>query len=522
MGTVPCSEALSPVADPFLECCGLERLVLAVVDELTPSRACRLFVSFREILNRCKAELQTGPDEVPDDAEMRAAIESCVARDWLERDRIGVALTKHGARALGLESQKQTPAPDSSEWDEDDPPIADCVDPKELERPARTILRILVGTQNAQTYRFDPRVHAGGAVFDDVVRTWSRHLGVPPELVDPAVGLLLLNGLATLTPVVGFTLLSASRDNSAAHWTTDPTAYTQDNPTVLKSVILQFVSGCEADIRTRAARILSPRARALALDMIDRGTRPTQGASLIEIEEFVLRLFPRSMEGFLEGGGVFVVEQNDGSRSLHGSTCPRRLERTVRELVGTDREHEVFKYFGMRPLADTGAFSDALLGLLEDGVIRVTDFGRVRPRKLDRWCGPVFRLACSTPTDSEEPAKSKRRGNQGRTSKRASQLNAEARKDLLMAFLHERGGWDGTLKQLRKALDRAKNLNLSESTLSRYLKGSRHKRPGNPHRAARSSGRRTNESEAVTYGEPASMPDVGAFTMPDDPEDAFD
>ncbi len=97
-----------------------------------------------------------------------------------------------------------------------------------------------------------------------------------------------------------------------------------------------------------------------------------------------------------------------------------------------------------------------------------------------------------------------------------SQLKRDAREDVVFAFLSDHGCWEGTLAQLRDEIMKKKGLEISISTLSRYLKGSKYQRPGNPPRAAKVPGKPGREFEAVSFDPPASMPDTDAHTMPDD------
>ncbi len=95
-------------------------------------------------------------------------------------------------------------------------------------------------------------------------------------------------------------------------------------------------------------------------------------------------------------------------------------------------------------------------------------------------------------------------------------LKAEAKRDFVLRFLDKPGVWGGTLKDLSAMLMKEKKLKVSASTLSRYLKGSRHDRTGKPHRAAKGNGQR----EAVTEDQgPADLHDYEAWTMPDDPNE---
>jgi len=94
-------------------------------------------------------------------------------------------------------------------------------------------------------------------------------------------------------------------------------------------------------------------------------------------------------------------------------------------------------------------------------------------------------------------------------------INKAARRDLVLNFIRDRGGWDGTLAELREALFRERRLKVSESTLSRYLTGTRYQTRGNPHHAARAPGRQSNETEPVAAGEADDLSHLEAYTMPD-------
>lgn len=98
-----------------------------------------------------------------------------------------------------------------------------------------------------------------------------------------------------------------------------------------------------------------------------------------------------------------------------------------------------------------------------------------------------------------------------------SKLKRDVKMEILKQFLEECRGWDGTLKELKVALLKKTNLKLSVSTLSRYLKGTKYKRKGNPHRSSKALGNSSIEREAVANNKGAAeRSNFEAWTMPKD------
>lgn len=102
-----------------------------------------------------------------------------------------------------------------------------------------------------------------------------------------------------------------------------------------------------------------------------------------------------------------------------------------------------------------------------------------------------------------------------------NRLKADAKRDVVLQWLNDRGRFDGSYQQMSEALKKERNLEVSASTLSRYLKGTKyHRMHGNPSQAARKHGKVGEEREAVSReGDPADLSDTDAWTMPDDPAD---
>lgn len=109
-------------------------------------------------------------------------------------------------------------------------------------------------------------------------------------------------------------------------------------------------------------------------------------------------------------------------------------------------------------------------------------------------------------------------GKSGRSHKRDSgnRLKRDAKRELVLSFLRDRGESDGTLAELCEELKKKRGLKVSTSTMCRYLKGTDYERRGNPHRAARAPGKRSYETEAVAAGGADDLSDIDAYTMPDD------
>jgi len=112
-------------------------------------------------------------------------------------------------------------------------------------------------------------------------------------------------------------------------------------------------------------------------------------------------------------------------------------------------------------------------------------------------------------TDPAEGRQQKRRPHAG------GRLKSAAAKELVLDYVNNLR-WNGTLQELKEALQRDTNLLLSRSTLSRYLKGLP-RFIGEPHRAARRS---RNEKGRDGETEAADMSGIDAYTMPDDSDDA--
>ncbi|MEX2216179.1 MAG: hypothetical protein WD768_18860 [Phycisphaeraceae bacterium] len=100
-----------------------------------------------------------------------------------------------------------------------------------------------------------------------------------------------------------------------------------------------------------------------------------------------------------------------------------------------------------------------------------------------------------------------------------SRLKADAQRDLVIGWLQSRGGFDGTYEEMSKALEKDTGLKRSATSLHRDLKGTKYQlRRGNPHQAAKRAGKVGREREAVADSGTADMPEVDAWTMPDDEE----
>ena len=98
-----------------------------------------------------------------------------------------------------------------------------------------------------------------------------------------------------------------------------------------------------------------------------------------------------------------------------------------------------------------------------------------------------------------------------------NRLKRDAKRDLVMQFLRDKGGWDGTLEDMEEALKKEKGLTVSPSTLSRYLKGTKYQRRGRPHRSSKIPGKRSAEREAVADGQgPDALSTNDTWTMPED------
>ena len=106
----------------------------------------------------------------------------------------------------------------------------------------------------------------------------------------------------------------------------------------------------------------------------------------------------------------------------------------------------------------------------------------------------------------------------GRNRSSGAQLTMQAKRELVLSFLDDHVCWDGTLAELQDGLKKKKGLEISRSTLWRYLKGSKYQRLGHPPRVAKIPGKPGCESEAVSFDPPADMPDVDAWTMPEEDE----
>jgi hypothetical protein len=70
MGHATHPDSQTPIDDPYVECVGIDRLVLEAVNGLTDAPACRRFVSPRDITDRCNDELQGGWQGVPEPREL--------------------------------------------------------------------------------------------------------------------------------------------------------------------------------------------------------------------------------------------------------------------------------------------------------------------------------------------------------------------------------------------------------------------------------------------------------------------
>ncbi len=100
-----------------------------------------------------------------------------------------------------------------------------------------------------------------------------------------------------------------------------------------------------------------------------------------------------------------------------------------------------------------------------------------------------------------------------------NRLKRDAKRELVLQYLNECGGWEGMLAELRAALKGKKGLGVSEPTLCRYLKGTKYQAKGSPARVACVPGKPTGEREAVTAESgPANMATEDNWTMPDDPD----
>lgn len=99
-----------------------------------------------------------------------------------------------------------------------------------------------------------------------------------------------------------------------------------------------------------------------------------------------------------------------------------------------------------------------------------------------------------------------------------NKLKAAAKREIVFAYL-QKHDWDGTLKDLREALLK-KGLDVSEPTISRYLRGTRYQpRMGKPKRAVqvpgRVPGKLNSETEAVA-DQRDDLSEIDAYTMLDD------
>lgn len=132
---------------------------------------------------------------------------------------------------------------------------------------------------------------------------------------------------------------------------------------------------------------------------------------------------------------------------------------------------------------------------------------------LRQWC-----IDAERPSHNGEDAKPRRQRKDSGT-----RLKGKARRELVLNHLNDIGVWDDTLKELRQHLRETLGVDVSESTLSRYMKNTRHDRKGRPRGAVRRSGKQSGiqgtEREAVADEGAADLSGTGAYTMPDDPDD---
>lgn len=119
-------------------------------------------------------------------------------------------------------------------------------------------------------------------------------------------------------------------------------------------------------------------------------------------------------------------------------------------------------------------------------------------------------------TGAGKPSNRKRSLGHGQT------IVAKARRDVLLNWLDERGGFDGSLAEMLVAVKKDAKLNYSRTTLWRDLQTTKYARQlGNPKRAARkASGQSSNEQEAVSNEHaPDDLSHLDAYIMPDDDDD---
>ncbi len=357
----------------YLECYGLNRLVLCALASLLRERNSKDRLKRAIVSKRCRLEATERGEPKFTPTAIRTALDTTIKLKWVEESSGFIRLSDLGWRVYGHDLNGASLAPS----------------PSSVTKSANDSCRLILGTlteiKKQERYIYDPRINRQGELTIRELRTWAAMYGVSEEFFWRTLGGLLAKQIVRVVPTGPDENLSLVSVTKAGLHAKAPSLET--NPLLDVEVILNYLHPTEEDANKRVTRIPEKRARELARNFLVRNSGPYFGVSLEDLMVFTMRIFP---------GIPMQPKRSDGITDIWD--IPKQLQKATGLVspveIDPKKPCSVREYFAGSPFPTMSPFGSYIIELLESNRLRVAEF-RAVSNDVHGSVGPVLRISLS-------------------------------------------------------------------------------------------------------------------------------